>query len=74
MYTLMPDGHSFLYIKTDGGVSNLWSQSVEGGLPKQITHFNSQRSSTFDLSRDGMRLLIDRGIEGSHAIRIRDVR
>ena len=69
-----PDSRSLLYSKTEHGVSNLWSQSIAGGPPKQVTHFNSDLINSFDLSRDGKRLVMDRLTESSHVILIRDVK
>jgi hypothetical protein len=31
---------SILYIKNEGGISNIWSQPISGGAAKKITHFN----------------------------------
>jgi Tol biopolymer transport system component len=68
------DGHSILYIKTDGGVSNLWGQPVAGGPPTQVTHFNDETIGGFSLSPDGKWLLMSRGRSSSDVVLIRDVR
>jgi hypothetical protein len=47
-----PDSRSVLYIKNEGGVSNLWRQPISGEPPKQISHFNSLLIRSFDLSPD----------------------
>jgi eukaryotic-like serine/threonine-protein kinase len=68
------DGHSILHIKTDAGVSNLWSQPIKQGPAIQITHFNDEMISDFSLSRDGKRLLMSRSRDSSDVVLIRDVR
>jgi Tol biopolymer transport system component/tRNA A-37 threonylcarbamoyl transferase component Bud32 len=68
------DGRSLLYTKNERGVSNLWSQSIAGGTPKQIAHFNSEEITSFDLSRDGKRLVMHRGTSKQDALLIRDLR
>jgi Tol biopolymer transport system component/predicted Ser/Thr protein kinase len=68
------DGRSLLYVKNVGRVSNLWSQSIAGGTPKQITHFNTEQIWGFDLSRDGKRIVMRRGTFKADAVRIRDLR
>ena len=55
-----PDGRSLLYVSNEGDVSNIWSQPIAGGPPKQVTHFNSEAIRNFDLSRDGKRPVMDR--------------
>jgi Tol biopolymer transport system component len=56
-----PEGRAILYVDDKGGVSNIWSQPVEGGQPTQVTDFKSDLIFTFDLSRDGRRLAVTRG-------------
>ncbi len=68
------DGRSLLYTKNEGGVDNIWSQPIAGGTPKQITHFNSELISGFDLSRDGKRLVMSRGTRKQDVELIRDLR
>ena len=68
------DSRSLLYTKNEGGVGNIWSQPVAGGTPKQITHFNSELISSFDVSRDGKRLVMNRGTIKQDVLLIRDIR
>ncbi len=68
------DSRSILYIKNEGGVSNIWSQPISGEPPKQITHFNSEVIRSFDLSRDGKHLVMNRGTANRDVVLIRDVR
>ena len=69
-----PDSRSFLFVKNEGGVSNIWSQPISGKPPKQITHFTSELIRNFDLSRDGKQLVMDRGTANRDVVLIRDVR
>jgi hypothetical protein len=55
-------------------VSNLWSQPIAGGTPKQITHFNSEEITDFDLSRDGKRLVMSRVTSQQYMLLIRDLK
>jgi Tol biopolymer transport system component len=65
-----PDGRSLVYVKTLGGVSNLWSQPIDGGAAKQITNFKSDRILTFSYSWDGRQLALARGSRTSDAVLI----
>ena len=65
-----PDGRAVVYINTLGGVSNLWSQPFDGGSPKQITNFKSDRILTFAYSPDGRQLALARGSHTSDAVLI----
>jgi TolB protein len=55
------DGHALVYIDTPKGVSNLWSQPLDGGAPRQITDFKSDLIYKFAYSRDGRGLALARG-------------
>jgi Tol biopolymer transport system component/DNA-binding winged helix-turn-helix (wHTH) protein len=63
-----PDGKALVYPVTQGGVSNLWMQAIEGGAPKQLTNFTSDLIFSFDISRDGKRLIVSRGTNRSDAV------
>jgi Tol biopolymer transport system component len=65
-----PDGRAIVYINTLGGVSNLWSQAIDGGTSKQITSFKTDRISTFAFSPDGRRLAFSRSTPTSNAVLI----
>ena len=55
----MQDGNSFVYsVNKDTGV-NIWSQPINGGIPKQLTNF-SNIAQSFDLSADGKQLAVTR--------------
>ena len=70
----MPDGRSVAYIATQGGVSNIWQQQLEGGPPKQLTDFKSDRIYWFDISRDGKQLALSRGPLTSDVVLMKDFR
>jgi eukaryotic-like serine/threonine-protein kinase len=57
-----PDGSAIVYVVTNGGVSNLWAQPVNGAQRKQLTDFTSERIFWFDFSRDGKQLALSRGM------------
>ena len=68
------DGQALLYSSTQGGVSNVWERPIAGGSPKQLTHFTSETSSLFDLSKDGKQLAMQRDTSSSNVVLIRDVK
>jgi serine/threonine protein kinase/Tol biopolymer transport system component len=56
-----PDSLAVIFLDSRGGMSNLWSQSINGGEPTQLTDFRADRISWFDFSRDGKWLALSRG-------------
>ena len=56
-----PDGRALAYIDTQRGVSNIWGQPVDGGLPEQLTDFTSDQIFGFDWTQDGKQLAMARG-------------
>jgi Tol biopolymer transport system component len=68
------DGSALTYVKDQGGVSNIWSQSVAGGSPKQVTDFQTDRIFSFDWSWNGRQLALARGVVNSDVVLIRDLR
>jgi serine/threonine protein kinase/Tol biopolymer transport system component len=56
-----PDDRALVYIDTRGGISNLWSQPLDGRQPAQITDFRADRIYWFDFSRDGKWVAFSRG-------------
>ena len=56
-----PDGHALTYIVNNNGVCNIWSQSLEGGPPKQLTDFKAGMIWSFDWSKDND-LALARGV------------
>jgi eukaryotic-like serine/threonine-protein kinase len=66
------DGHALTYIDTQGGVSNLWNQPVNGGPPKQVTNFKTDLIFFYAWSPDGKKLALARGHQLSDVVLIRD--
>jgi Tol biopolymer transport system component len=66
-----PDGRAISYINNVNGVGNIWEQPVEGGPPKAVTHFTSDKIFRFDWSRDG-RLALSRGTDATDAVLIKN--
>ena len=68
------DGRALTYIDTINGVSNIWSLSIDGSAPKQLTDFKTDQIFWFDFSRDGKQLAVSRGTQTSDVILIRNFR
>jgi Tol biopolymer transport system component len=66
-----PDGQAISFINTVNGVANIWEQPVEGGPPKPMTHFTSDKIFWFDWSHDG-RLALSRGTDTTDALLIKN--
>ncbi|MGI8919805.1 MAG: protein kinase domain-containing protein [Pyrinomonadaceae bacterium] len=56
-----PDGKAVLYVDNRGGISNIWSQPIDGGPARQVTFFNTDQIFAFDLGVDGKTLALARG-------------
>ena len=68
-----PDGKSVAYPVTTGNVSNIWSQPLAGGPPRQLTNFKDQLIFDFAWSRDGKHLALSRGIVNSDVVIISNI-
>ena len=55
-----PDGRAITYVVTNGSISNIWSQPIDGSPATQLTDFKSDLILGFDWSRDG-KLVCTRG-------------
>ena len=66
-----PDGRAISFINSVNGVGNIWEQPVEGGPPKPVTHFTSDKIFYFDWSRAG-RLALSRGTAPPDAVLIKN--
>ncbi len=64
------DGRSVLYSERRTGVSNIWSQPIDGGPPKQLTNFKSDLIFGYDLSKDGKALVLAKGAVSSDVVLI----
>ena len=66
-----PDGKALTYIATSNGISNIWSQPLDGGEPAELTNFRSDQTFWwFDRSRDGQWFVSARGTENNDIILI----
>jgi eukaryotic-like serine/threonine-protein kinase len=68
------DGKSILYSVNANNVSNIWSQPLVGGAPKQITEFKDSLMTSFAWSRDGKQLASTRGTLVRDAVLITDMK
>src|SRR5262245_6616686 len=68
------DGRALVYPVTKGGVSNLWSQALAGGPPKQLTDFTTLQIFNFAWSPDGRQLALSRSDGYSDVVMISNVR
>ena len=68
------DGKSILYSVNRNSVSNVWSQPLEGGPPKQITFFKDSLMTGFAWSPDGKIFAATRGSLTRDAVLITDMR
>ncbi len=68
-----PDGNAITYFKTENGVSNVWTQPLDGSAPQQITNFTTEEILFFDWSKDNQ-LVCSRGVTNRNAILLKDLR
>ena len=68
------DGRALTFVDTLRGVSNIWSQPIDGGPRKQITHFQSEDIYSFAWARDGKQIALARGIEVGDVVLIKNFR
>lgn len=66
------DGRAITYVDNREGVSNIWSQPLDGSAPEQLTDFNSERIFWFDWSPDGQEIACARGTRISDVVLIGD--
>lgn len=66
------DGKSIIYIDKSSQVQNLWSQSFDGGSPKQLTFFESGQIYWFELAQDKRSFILSRGNDSSDVLIISD--
>lgn len=65
-----PDGRALTYIVTTGDVSNVWSQPLDGGSPRQLTDFKEDQIFSFAWSPNGEKLACVRGIMTNEVVLI----
>jgi eukaryotic-like serine/threonine-protein kinase len=68
------DGKAILYSLNANNVSNIWSQPIDGGPPKQITDFKDLLITGFVWTRDGKNLLCTRGALLRDAVLVTDLK
>jgi eukaryotic-like serine/threonine-protein kinase len=64
------NGLALTYVDTRNSVSNIWSQSIDGGPPKQLTDFRSNQIVCFGWSLDGKQLALAVGAVTSDVVLI----
>jgi Tol biopolymer transport system component len=69
-----PDGKSILYSVNRNSISNVWSQPIAGGAPKQETFFKESLMTGFAWSSDGKMFAATRGTLMRDAVLISDMR
>ena len=68
------DSQSVFYSINNYNTSNIWSQMLSGGPPKQLTDFKDSLMTSFAYSRDGKMLACTRGILLRDAVLITDMK
>ena len=68
-----PDSKAIVYTVTANNLTNLWSQPIDGGPAKQVTHFKDLLITSFAFSRDGKRLACTRGSSIRDVVLIEDL-
>jgi len=68
-----PDGRAVTYLSAQNGISDIWSQPIDGGKPKRLTNFKADTIFSFDWSRDN-KLVISHGISASDVVLIRNAK
>ncbi|HJP93310.1 MAG TPA: protein kinase [Pyrinomonadaceae bacterium] len=66
-----PDGRAIAYVDPRDTVSNIVARPIDGGAVKQLTDFKTDRTFSFDWSRDGSQLALARGTQASDVILIK---
>jgi Tol biopolymer transport system component len=67
-----PSGTALTYVRNEGSVSNIWSQSLAGGTPRQLTDFATDRIFSFDWARQEDWLVCARGVVNRDVVLITD--
>jgi Tol biopolymer transport system component len=65
---------ALIYRDSRNRTDNVWSQSLNGGPPKQVTDFKADQIFGFDWSRDGKYLVLARGRAGTDVVTITNFR
>jgi Tol biopolymer transport system component len=68
------DSRALAYVDTRGGVSNIWTQPLAGGEPRQLTDFDKDEVFAFAWSTDGRQLALARGFVTRDVVLVKDFR
>ncbi|MDX6695896.1 MAG: hypothetical protein QOF02_3499 [Blastocatellia bacterium] len=68
----MADSRALAYLDRQGGVTNIWSQPIDGGPPRRVTDFKEDFIFRYAWSHDGNTLACERGTEINDIIMITD--
>ena len=69
------DGNSLLYFGAKDGVGNIWSRSLHGGAPQQVTRFSDTEDTRwFAVSPSNGQLAVARGRVIRDIVRILDLK
>jgi len=66
------DGKAIVYIVREKAVDNLWSQPLNGGPHKQLTHFKKDKIFYFAFSPEGSKIALESGNLESDAVMLHD--
>jgi serine/threonine protein kinase/Tol biopolymer transport system component len=66
-------GFDITYVDNRSGASEIWSQPIGGGPPRQLTKFGAGVIQSFVWSKDGRRLMVTRGVKTRDAVLISEV-
>jgi Tol biopolymer transport system component len=64
-----PDSSAIHYVNNRDGVSNIWSQPLDGSPPRPITSFTTGQIYSFAWSRNGA-MALSRGMQTSEVVLI----
>jgi Tol biopolymer transport system component len=60
-FRLRPNSREVSYIVRNGGVANIWIQSIDGGPPKMYTNFSEDNIADHEWMPDGKSLVVSHG-------------
>ena len=68
----VPGHNAIAYSIAQDGVSNLWTQPLDGGAMTQLTHFPSEAITSFGWSPDGKTLAISRSQDNADVVLLKE--
>ena len=68
-----PNASAVQFLLNQNGSTNIWEQPLEGGPPRQVSHFTVGEIANFHWSADGKRLYITENNSRSDAVMIRNL-